>query len=355
MKTFKLLLSSLYKNDSCIEGGRSKPWFFAIIMAILSLILAVIPITFNQLNVSGAGFISGSSTYGYEVGLTRFTETLYENNIHLIVKEDSNGIHYLECEKENDISAWETTFASNPATRYEHRDSSSTIDFCVYYTTAIGDAYSTYVSRVKSGVNPIDGSNFVEGETSIYTHFIVLGKYQVQSYMYKPGSTTENGSVKGDYDHIDVGYDLYNLSIVRIVDSKDANIIYTMTPDSQGNEYELFMSGSFNLWKDFFYNSYIAARNTATWQTTLLMLGIDALLVIFMGLMIFILTRGKKNPFRIYTFWETQKIAYWASITPAILSLILGFILSTYAVMMFILILGVRVMWMSMKSLRPIQ
>jgi len=69
--------------------------------------------------------------------------------------------------------------------------------------------------------------------------------------------------------------------------------------------------------------------------------------------MIFILTRGKRNPFRIYTFWETQKISYWASFTPSLLALIFGFIFTEYAVMIFVMLIGVRIMWMSMKSLKP--
>ena len=100
---------------------------------------------------------------------------------------------------------------------------------------------------------------------------------------------------------------------------------------------------------DIYYNTkMITARDS-----TLIMLGVDALLIFFMGLMIFILTRGKRNPFRIYTFWETQKIAYWASFTPSLLALILGFIFTEYAVMIFVMLIGIRIMWMSMKSLKP--
>ncbi len=353
MKTLKLLFSSLYKNDSCIEGGRTKPWYFAIIFAVLSLILAVLPITITQLNTSGAGFIS-SNTYGYEIGLTRFTESIYNNDIHLVVKEDENGKHYLECEKKDGQTAnqWEITYKDNIAKRFEHRidaaNPDSSIDFCAYYTELSGNDFTNYVTRITNGVDPTTGDPLEGRNVSQYTHFVVFGKYQVQSVLYKPNTTTANGSVRGDYEHINVGYDLNYLAVVRIGE-------YTFTPASTGNEYALFMSGSFNLWKDFFYSSYITNRNTATWQTSLLMLGIDALLILFMGLMVFILTRGKKNPFRIITFWETQKIAYWASFTPALLALILGFIFSSYAVMIFILILGVRIMWMSMKSLRPAQ
>jgi maltodextrin utilization protein YvdJ len=72
-----------------------------------------------------------------------------------------------------------------------------------------------------------------------------------------------------------------------------------------------------------------------------------------MGLMIFLLTRGKKNIFHIYTFGDCEKIAAWSMVSPALLSLILGFIFTDYAMMFFIILLGLRVMWLSMKQLRP--
>jgi maltodextrin utilization protein YvdJ len=65
------------------------------------------------------------------------------------------------------------------------------------------------------------------------------------------------------------------------------------------------------------------------------------------------MTRGKSNPFRVYTFWECQKIAYWASLAPAILAMILSFSLPAYAMIYYIFFYGMRIMWMSMRSLRP--
>jgi hypothetical protein len=72
-----------------------------------------------------------------------------------------------------------------------------------------------------------------------------------------------------------------------------------------------------------------------------------------LGLTVFLMTRGKTNPFRIYTFWECQKIAYWAAFSPSVLALI-GFAFPAYAPLVYIFLYGMRVMWMSMRSLRPV-
>ncbi|MDD7715503.1 MAG: hypothetical protein PUJ84_06330, partial [Mollicutes bacterium] len=94
-------------------------------------------------------------------------------------------------------------------------------------------------------------------------------------------------------------------------------------------------------------------KNTQSWTYCGIMAAVYVGLEFLFGLVIFLMTRGKRNPFRIYTFWETQKMAYWASVSPAILSLIVGFLLPQFAMMGFIFLFGLRIMWMSMRSLRP--
>ena len=167
--------------------------------------------------------------------------------------------------------------------------------------------------------------------------------------IYAPDAIKTSGVLNGDYVNTLETTNIKNFGAVLINGTRyDHN-------SKPGEGYELYLEGAWKQWKSFFNESYIENRNTATWQTTLLMLGIDVLLIMFMGLMVFILTRGKRNPFRIYTLWECQKISYWSTFTPGLLAMILGFIFSSYAVMFFILLLGVRVMWMSMRSLRPQQ
>jgi hypothetical protein len=351
MKTFKLLLKSLISNDACIEGGRHKPWFFAVIIAFLSLILAVLPIMVSQLNTTGAGFVN-NTTYGYEVGLLRFNETIYDNDVNLIVKIDANGNHYLDCEtREGQTNnEWNTTFATTPANRFEHRNpTTGAIDFCAYFTTTTGSEYSAYVQRIQNGLNPITAEALSGSDSSRYTSFIVFSTFKIHSELFAPNATKNSGTLNGDYTHTAENTNIKNYGCVVVGDKTyDHN-----SPVGEG--YDIYLEGSWKQWKSFFNDSYIENRNTATWQTTLLMLGIDTLLILFMGLMVFILTRGKRNPFRIYTLWDCQKISYWTTFTPGLLAMILGFIFTNYAVMFFILFLGVRVMWMSMRSLRPQQ
>ena len=80
---------------------------------------------------------------------------------------------------------------------------------------------------------------------------------------------------------------------------------------------------------------------------------VNAGIVLIMGFMLWILTRGKNNPYRLFTVWEAFKMAFWACISPALITVALGFLITNFAATMFPLLVGVRIMWMSMKSLRP--
>ena len=101
--------------------------------------------------------------------------------------------------------------------------------------------------------------------------------------------------------------------------------------------------------------SFEDTKNALALQNAGVFMGIDAGIVLLFGLLLFLMTRGKKNPFRIYSFWDTTKIACWASFTPGVLSVALGFALTNYAVLIFMFTFGMRIMWMTMKSLRPAQ
>ena len=65
------------------------------------------------------------------------------------------------------------------------------------------------------------------------------------------------------------------------------------------------------------------------------------------------MTRGKSNPNRSIKFYQCLLIAFYAALTPALITLILGFVISSMAIMVYVMVFGFRVMWMTMRSLRP--
>ncbi len=342
-------MKSLINNDACIEGGRTKRWFFAIIFAVLSLVLAVLPIMVTSLQAQGSDFTAGNYLYNYDNAIVAFSDSLADNNLSMVVSEDANG-RFLAVDK----SQWEAAYTANAYKQYVHLNNDSKVDFEVYYTEAVGQEFVDYYTLVSQNKSPIDGSWREAADTARSTSYLIFGRERMVGQLFQPGNTTALSGVSGDYLKLDLGFDFKSLATVEI-----DGVTYVTSHDDKFSEPNGFLSIDAyrrqiqNKWNDVYDAVYYNTKMVTARDSTLIMIGVDALLIFFMGLMIFILTRGKRNPFRIYTFWETQKIAYWASFTPSLLALIFGFIFTEYAVMIFVMLIGVRIMWMSMKSLKP--
>ena len=349
MKNFKLIMKSLINNDACIEGGRTKRWFFAVIFAVLSLVMAVLPIMVTSLQAQGSDFTAGNYLYNYDNAIVAFSDSLADNNLSMVVSEDANG-RFLAVDK----TQWEAAYTANAYKQYVHLNNDSKVDFEVYYTEAVGQEFVDYYTLVSQNKSPIDGSWREAADTARSTSYLIFGRERMVGQLFQPGNTTALSGVSGDYLKLDLDFDFKTLATVEI-----DGVTYVTSHDDKFSEPNGFLSIDAyrrqiqNKWNDVYDAVYYNTKMVTARDSTLIMLGVDALLIFFMGLMIFILTRGKRNPFRIYTFWETQKIAYWASFTPSLLALIFGFIFTEYAVMIFVMLIGVRIMWMSMKSLKP--
>ena len=101
--------------------------------------------------------------------------------------------------------------------------------------------------------------------------------------------------------------------------------------------------------------TYNSVKYVNAFATAGIFLGVCAGLTIFMGFLMWIMTRGKNNPNNYFSPWLTIKISARLALSPAIITFVVGLFLPQYASMLFILALGLRVMWISMKELRPVQ
>lgn len=306
MKNFKLILRSLLSNNACIEGGRKKKWYFAIIMFFLSVIIAIVPVFVKSIKTQGDDIFANVS-YGTREATMRFSEYLKsDNDIVMVVEENTtNEDHHLKVVGFNS---------------FEHKNAQDAVDFkFTYKDTMSNDELKEYQTANEK------------------VSFIIFTQDNLYIHIVNPetkDAVANLGCVKA-YKYMDVGYDL-----------KSALVEKTGEPTASINE-------TWDNWKVFFRKGYNFNRLTGLWQTCLLIGGIDIVITALMGFMVWVLTRGKNNPYRYFKIWECQKTAYWAAITPAILTCGLGFLLSRFANVLFPLLLGVRVMWLSMKSLRP--
>ena len=364
MKNFKLILKSLINNNACIEGGRSKRWWFAIIMVTISLVLTLIPNVVATINKQGDEFVNGS-TNNYENGVLRFTEEINKKGLAMTVRlDETRGVKYLQVERKVEDKtlqgneAWASAFPnvnSQGLHCYSHLNDEGKIDFQAFFMEENyieAENWNKITKEVSYSVD--EEGKEVETQYDRNSSFIVFGVDNCISYLYKSNGTTTNSmKFNGDYRFFDEGYSINDFEKFTykdvVVYSTGADALATGNPDV----YEAYRTHSWETWKDFFRTSNFTYKLTNIWQSNLITFGINVGIIFFMGLMLFILARGKANPYRVYNFWETQKMVYWATISPAVIAMVVGFIFSNFAMYAFPLLLGVRIMWLSMKSLNP--
>src|SRR5574344_1116277 len=314
-------IRSLWSNQVATECGLNKKWYVGVIVAIFSIALSLIPTAVHTATSNGSSFLSTTTVYNYDEGFYSFLEDSKTNNYNISFSKE-NGTATL---------SGKTTDAANNYLLFEHKNQSNvgtnSIDFQVYYVAEEGsfsDAANT-ISAMK--VNADDGRD---------ASYIIFGTKTFMTRLYKPGSYSAVGGIYGDYLNLDA-------------DTKSLTNFYVTESDSRLTN----STASLTKFRTFIDNSYINNRKTLALTQTGIVAAVNVGITLLIGLVLFLMTRGKSNPNRGIKFQQCFSIGYWTSLAPAILALILGFMFTGYEIMLYVVIYGFRVMWLSMKTLSP--
>lgn len=332
----------LISNDHAIEGSKSHPWWVGLIIALFATIIPVVPITVSQARTYGASFLV-NYTYRFDQNIAKATVDL--SSAVKDFKVENGDLIYLENEAPVPV-----TIDTDVNPIYSHvNEKTGQYELSIYYTNREKSDLKTFITNIAAKSFVPGSTNAIPADyegTSYAPSFVVLSKKSLYTRLNKEDSTAVGANTytaySADWKHFKDGSLLLKEALpegktagqVDLTNSKDVESI-------------------FNKWKDYYNKSYISQKTYNTWMTSLLFWGIYVALIFVMGLLVFLLTRGKNNMFNYLKFIDTQKIVWWASLAPAILAMIFGFIFANFAQMMFIILLGMRVMWLSMKQLRP--
>ena len=333
--------ATLISNDAVIKASRE--WKGAIdilpvAIALASIVLAVLPTFVSRMNTQGSSVVFSTPTANYEQGVSSFLETLVydgnaKRNLSLVINQ--NG--HFEISDADRIAltggneSWYTLSRTIEGVK--------TPQFEVFFNTT-GNSDELFYKDIDANNNPYTSAprDTSAGAKAEYrASYLAFGTDSIR--FRKRNTTTVFTGLTGRYDRLR-GFDF----TAKALELQNLNL------EASDADYVLKARDFF---ADVINRAYETDRNTAAWQYTGIFAAIDLGLILLFGLLLFLMTRGKKNPFRIYTFWETQKMAYWASFTPALISLALGFWLVQYAFIIFMFTYGMRMMWMSMRSMRP--
>ena len=329
---------SLISNRCAIEAGKTFPWWAALIIFLIFSFLPVLPLMTNVLKTNGSDFIR-TNTYSFDREVAGAFLDLSEEGYTLTV----DGDKLININKECDVDTPIAEYIVNKD------DGKQIYGLKVYYIDSVNNAFITehvnsYLENCyyKGTLNKAS----IDGQDTYKPNLMVISKLGVSVQLYKFETSETTNGFSGDWLAFEEGTDLVELAI-------NVNISHPTSEEFRTNPTEAYLEGTLNNWKNIFDKSYSNIKYTSLLMSTFLYWGIYAGLVLFLGLLVFLLTRGKRN-FNNYLKWyQCLCIAAWASTGPAILSLILGYILANFAVMFFIMFLGIRVMWLSMKQLSP--
>lgn len=296
----KLIFKSLISNEAVVTGSRKHKWWVALLILLFSLLVSIVP-TFVQ-NISTQGdALFASSSYGLDMAFVDFVDQCDQSDYKISIKDN-------KFESENWAERDPIYFVANGETD---------ADAAFYWTSGDFESARSLFENVPNTV-------------------VIFFKESVLLKLVNPNNSTA------------IATKLYDRAYK---DFDDCDFVAFLRGSNTQSEIDVN-----RIWgnaKDFINKANNYTRVVGAFGQAGIISGINMLVAFLMGLMVFILTRGKTNVFRIFNFWEGQKIAYWASITPAVLGLIFGFLIPSFAAMSFVLFYGVRVMWLTMKQLRP--
>ena len=344
-KTKKFLSNfflGLLSNDQAIEGSKSNPWWVALIIALFATVIPVIPITVSQSKTYGASFLS-ANTYRFDQNISDATVTLLSENKEFKV-ENKQLSYYL------DGAVVPTNSESDVTPLFQHLNTTThQYELSVYYTKREKKDLTNFINEISAKVYKLGTTEIAEEgfEGDKYSpSFVVLAVTSIYTRLNQDDSTTVGNNTytafASDWKHFAEGFELLKGALPE--EKTAAQVDLSKSEDVQA---------IFKNWKTYYNKAYLSQKTYNTWMTSLLFWGIYVGLVFVLGLLVFLLTRGKNNMFNYLTFMDTQKITWWASLSPALLAMIFGFIFTNFAQMMFIVLIGMRVMWISMKQLRP--
>ena len=333
---------SLINNRCAIEAGKSMPFWLSIIMGILGPALAMIPIIVNVANTNGSAAYNDTVNYNLDRNLAISMVDLTNKNAKLTVAD-----HYLtyyensqpvvvtggKYEMQNHINSQSHQYSIR--TYFLEETADMKID--ALYKEITAEEFIIGTTTLKSDEDPKDTKYYKPMTLVFYNKGFAFSTFKDQT-------ATVASSYSGDFANT---VDCENL-IARIA---TVDGVLPTTYEQIGRTG--YLDGLKINTKKLLDEGYLQVKGRTFLLTSTIYFAIYVGITFFLGFLTFILTRGKRN-FNNYLKWyQCIGISCWASISPGILALIFGFFMQSLALMIFILLMGVRIMWLTMKNLSP--
>lgn len=350
VNSFKGLIS----NQAVIDGSRGSPWWVAVIFLVFSAFLPLVP-TFAQLSkMNGSSFLNGYN-YGLDEQLAHFAYDFKVDNKEF--KVDGGKLHYYQGTQELIFEEPDENYFETRKCEYAVVNEYNNQFDAKFYFWA-DENLQANVNRILKQTYVVKGADSdgqaipTDDKQQVYLPNIVIFTPTTMAVaLYKRDTKTGAGTSYGGLDwwHCTTEKGL----VERLIGEEALPKINNMSEAEFVHQYR---ESTLNTFKTICTETYLNQKDKTKWTNTGIYLGIYVGVMVFLGLMVFILTRGRNNPYKFLNIWECQKISWWGAASPAIIGTLLALIFSGNAIgqMAFILVVSLRIMWLSMKQLRPV-
>ena len=358
-ETLKDGFGSLINNAAALRGAKNGPLWLTILMFVFSLFLPIVPLFASYMNTNGDSFLKTYS-YGLERYVTRTAIDLKNNGYEFALGED----RFMSVTKDGATITYGNYISFNPEKENEVTGATpltgdvnqvtNEYNLLVFVSDLNADSkkasnYNKYISSqsYKAGTTTLkDALNDPEGQQYYTPSYIVVFKNSIYVAI-TDGSKAKAGSPGGNFQLMKANNECLK-ALLEVKDKEDNAVVQSLIDDN-------YVGGVYKNFKSFLNKTYNSIKAKNAFGTSGIYLAIYFGVSILMGFLMWVLTRGKKNPNNYFSPWLTMKIEARLALAPALITLIVGFFLTQYASLIFIMTLGLRVMWISMKELRPIQ
>lgn len=341
MKSIKFIFSTLFSNKNVIEGSKKQSWWLAIVLMLISCIVSVIPSFSSTMSVNGSDYITAQKNYDIDLSLKKFSLEYLGN--------DNTNYNFV-------IENGELKVENFTKTEIKIQNEISLIVQYVDYTDADKAKYETFDEKLSVELSKIQtGYPTGEENTSKLHSTLLLGKEKVYLALYGKDAKctyTPNEKLDGSYSVNEyINTDNNSLSFSGTYDRISGDLA-NISGYLYGNTENEKLENAFENWKSFFDETYKTPRNNAAFITNGIMIGISIIIILASSLMIFLLSKMKSSVKK-YKFLESLKMVCFASLSPALIGLLLGLLIPSFQSMAFVMCLVLRITWLGMKATGP--
>lgn len=339
MKTLLFLLKSLKENLIILK--QEQKWFVAVIVLIVSVVASVSGTLYTGYTSNVNNVINTSSDASMDSALISLGKEINDQN-NLIIENGTltaSGIFNKEGQtnltENSNNSIIEPNFTathslpnysdSGEITGYTDQNVLYVYSFPDFDSNAAG-SNAIFTAFINKSIYKLSSTN-TSDKTWTPTSFIVFTKHSVYMETYKVVNRKSTDSAIGTASGIYNSKDYFNF---KDMFTKDGSVL----PYNEISSNLLV----------FLNSAYAAIRIPYTWMQVGIYAAVTVGVIFLAGVVLWLVTRRKKllDDIKI-TFWKAQKIAYFESLTPALVGFIFSFFLSQYAVFITLIVLSLRI------------